>query len=157
MPSVWSASIHIAVLGLMLLAAPVVNAETLEQEMSSREFERAGLEKLTPEELAFLNAFLGRKAETTEESFGKEQVEQRQIVRQKREPAEFETHIVGEFRGWDGATVFRLANGQIWQQRIKSKYRFRATDPAVTLVRGRFGYYLKLQDSGRQVAVKRLK
>jgi hypothetical protein len=28
----------------------------------------------------------------------------------------FRTHIVGEFKGWTGTTIFRLENGQIWTQ-----------------------------------------
>lgn len=31
-------------------------------------------------------------------------------------PAVIETKIDGEFEGWDGETIFKLANGQIWQQ-----------------------------------------
>jgi hypothetical protein len=27
-----------------------------------------------------------------------------------------ETQISGEFKGWDGETIFKMMNGQIWQQ-----------------------------------------
>ena len=31
-------------------------------------------------------------------------------------PSAIETEIEGDFNGWDGETIFKLANGQIWQQ-----------------------------------------
>ncbi len=43
------------------------------------------------------------------------------------------TRIVGEFRGWDGDTVFRLENGQVWRQRLPGQWSYRASDPEVEL------------------------
>src|SRR5690606_4924947 len=40
-------------------------------------------------------------------------------------PAEIiESRIDGEFEGWEGETVFKLLNGQIWQQ-IDGRYKYR--------------------------------
>ncbi|MEM1230431.1 MAG: hypothetical protein AAGI15_07845 [Pseudomonadota bacterium] len=67
------------------------------------------------------------------------------------------TRIRGEFEGWTGKTLFRLENGQIWRQRIGGRYRLRRTAPEVEVFKGRFGYYLKLLETGRQVGVRRVK
>ena len=73
-------------------------------------------------------------------------------------PEQISARLQGEFRGWDGQTVFRLDNGQVWRQRVGGSYRSpRRTDPEVVVEKGRFGYYLKIVESGRTVAVKRIR
>ena len=140
----------------MLASAEVVAAETLQREMSDEQFDRAGLNRLTAEELEYLNRYLQRADVPQEEQFGSEQVETTAAKRQS-EVSEINSSIKGEFTGWEGRTVFRLANGQIWQQRLSGRYRHRATDPEVSITRERFGYYLKIVETGRKIAVKRLK
>ncbi|MBI2260794.1 MAG: hypothetical protein HYU62_03930 [Caulobacterales bacterium] len=51
-----------------------------------------------------------------------------------------ESRIDGEFSGWDGETVFKLANGQIWQQASYDYEYHYAYSPEVFIVRtgGRF-------------------
>ncbi len=143
----------IIIMGLLMFTV-VASAATLEQEMSKREFGRAGLEKLDAEELAYLNRYLGREALEPEVSFGREQLEDAEPVRQFEKIV---ARIKGEFDGWDGHTRFRLDNGQIWEQRVSGTYRHHATDPEVTVERGRFGYYLTITGSKRRVGVKRIK
>jgi len=143
----------IFLVGLSIFTS-VVSAATLEQEMSEREFERAGLDKLTDRQLDYLNDYLGREALKPAQSFGQEQLEEIEPVRQIDN---ITAHIKGEFTGWDGHTLFYLDNGQVWQQRLAAIYRHRATDPEVTIRKGRFGYYLKISASNRQVAVKRIR
>jgi hypothetical protein len=73
-------------------------------------------------------------------------------------PTEINARLIGEFRGWDGKTVFRLDNGQVWRQRVGGSYRSpRLNDPEVQVTKGRYGYYLKIMKSGRSVGVKRIK
>ena len=48
-----------------------------------------------------------------------------------------ESRIDGEFTGWSGETIFRLQNGQVWQQ---SSYAYRykyAYSPRVVIINGR--------------------
>ena len=94
--------------------------------------------------------------QVSEAQFGKEQ------IRIKPEPDSvpdsITAQIIGEFRGWDGNTIFRLDNGQVWQQRVGGSYRGpRRIDPQVVIEKGRFGYYLSLEGSRRSVGVKRIK
>ena len=73
------------------------------------------------------------------------------------EVAELHSYLVGEFNGWDGDTVFRLENGQAWQQ-IDSSYQYaRAERPRVTIRQAAFGsYLLKVEGIGRTVRVRRI-
>ena len=91
----------------------------------------------------------------TAESLGAEQL--RRAKPPKPTVAAINTTILGDFRGWDGKTLFRLANGQVWQQRVRGRYRHRAEAPEVRIERGRFGYYLVVVGTDRQVGVKRVK
>ena len=43
------------------------------------------------------------------------------------------TQIVGKFEGWQGDTIFQLANGQSWQQAEPGVLKYPATDPHVTI------------------------
>jgi hypothetical protein len=132
-------------------------AATLEQAMSEREFRAAGLDRLTPEQLAFLNQYLGREPLPPEKTFGAEHLDATPVTA-ATEGETIEARILGEFDGWTGHTNFPLDNGQIWQQRVRGEYRHKVvTGVAVEIVRGRFGYYLKVTESGRQIGVTRVK
>jgi len=159
----------------------------LEDNMNDVEFRAAGLHKLTDAELAALNRWLNRTAAPKKSSsapdlaapapapapaqstiatpsqppakeiteFGQEQLE---VPVAAEIPTAITARLQGEFRGWDGKTIFRLNNGQVWQQRVGGKYRSPTlVDPEVELVKGRFGYYMEILSSGRSVGVKRIR
>ena len=68
-----------------------------------------------------------------------------------------ESRIAGEFRGWTGDTVFKLANGQIWQQSeigIVSHYTY---NPEVTIYKDGLHYKMLVDGLNRAIQVKRLK
>lgn len=144
-----------SVLMMSCLAGPGIADQPLEEAMTAEEFRLAGLYRLTPQELLALNSWLDRESGTDEKDhFGEEQLPAN-IPDSGEE--EISSSIDGLFEGWSGRTIFRLANGQVWQQRLPGNYRYKAVAPEVILKRGRFGYYLKLVASDRQIAVKRLK
>ncbi|MFZ6695202.1 hypothetical protein ACO0J1_05425 [Stenotrophomonas acidaminiphila] len=63
-----------------------------------------------------------------------------------------ESKIDGEFTGWEGETVFKLMNGQVWQQidgRYKYKYKY---SPKVLLI-NRGGHY-EMQVDGVDTTIK---
>lgn len=108
---------------ILLAAATCAGAQTpsstLEERMSQAEFRAAGLDKLSPQELAQLNSWL--------ETHGGTRVVNRNGFATEfypdsadREPVE--SHIVGVFTGWRGHTVFKLDNGQEWQQAESGRY-----------------------------------
>jgi hypothetical protein len=69
-----------------------------------------------------------------------------------------ETRILPPFTGWSGKTVFRLENGQVWQQRMDGRYEYRGDDLRVLVGRGALGgYRIKLVANGRWIGVKRIR
>lgn len=172
-----------ALVASALLWQPQATAATqLRDEMTAAEFQAAGLDKLTPGELAALEAWLDAReapeappapqeapvapppqVPTPEQAFGSEDVPKPKV--KAGEPAQpedldrIEAHYVGEFRGWDGYTRFPLDNGQVWMQSEPGKFRIRAREnPKVTIVRGLFGaYYLTVEGYGKRIKVTRIK
>lgn len=68
-----------------------------------------------------------------------------------------QARILPPFRGWDGRTIFRLDNGQVWQQRVSGRYTYLGDDTRVEITRNRMGFYeLRLVSENRMVGVKRL-
>lgn len=119
--------------------------------MSDEEFRRAGLDELSPQELEALDAWLIRytavEAEVLQETNEK--------VREARVEHEVVSRIVGDFDGWSGETVFRLENGQVWEQRLDGRYRYRGEpNPQVRIYRNWLGFYrMTVIDTGRTVGV----
>ena len=97
----------------------------------------------------------GSATDTNGSAFGAEQLE---VNRKKvAAQAEIRSRLLGEFAGWKGNTVFRLANGQVWRQAEPGRISFRAVEPMITIRRGSFGTYrLSVEGVRRQVRVKRV-
>jgi len=67
-----------------------------------------------------------------------------------------ETQIDGTFSGWDGETIFKLSNGQIWQQSAYAyTYRY-AYRPKVLIFKTDGGYQMQVEGVDQRVRVKRL-
>lgn len=87
-----------------------------------------------------------------EQAFGME----RQLEQQT--PDEITSRIIGEFHGWNGKTIFRLENGQVWQQSNSGRVVYHANNPKVTIKKGFFGSYrLYVEGLNASVAVRRIK
>ncbi len=143
---------------LATLFAQTVLAQTsfssLEEQMTGKDFEAAGLEKLTPDELAALNAWIRSRSLATLDAPkpGSGAVYTGSAATQSGDTRGFETEqarnadrstitsrIVGTFTGWDGQTVFTLENGMIWEQADKDKFYVKAVEnPVVTIEPGAF-------------------
>jgi hypothetical protein len=68
-----------------------------------------------------------------------------------------ESRVDGEFNGFDGETVIRLANGQIWKQ-VEYWYHYHyAYSPQVLIYRDGAYYRMKVEGIDRAVEVERLK
>jgi hypothetical protein len=95
-----------------------------------------------------------------EDAFGLEDVRERVAAIFQREgerPEAIESRILGEFRGWSGKTVFRLENGQVWQQSERGEFYLPKKDAVAVIERGMLGaYYLKIQGYGSRVRVRRV-
>lgn len=123
--------------------------------MSPAEFEAAGLGRLQPGELEALDAWLLRY------TAGEATIlqETNAAVQAASQDFEIRSRIVGEFDGWDGKTVFRLENGQVWKQRLGGRHRYRGPEmPEVLIDRNALGFYrLTLLEGGRSVGVSRVR
>jgi hypothetical protein len=72
-------------------------------------------------------------------------------------PDAIESRIDGEFSGWEGDTIFKLQNGQIWQQSSYAyKYKY-AYSPKVLIYRSGSGYKMKVEGVDAEIPVVRLK
>lgn len=113
---------------ILLVAATTVGAQspspTLEERMSQAEFRDAGLDKLSPAELAHLNGWLQARGEGKVKYVGADGAPV--FYPDSSARSAVEDHIVGAFTGWRGKTVFKLDNGQEWQQAESGVY---STDP----------------------------
>ena len=148
--------------------------------MTTSQFHETGLDKLSPEELAAFNAWLAAyghapiaapvtapapattpaKAVTaapqvvtaSDVKFGQEMVS----AAEQGQPSRIESRILGTFKGWTGDTVFKLENGQIWQQAGRGFYETRLKDPTVVIKKLAFGYLLTIPGESETVFVRRL-
>lgn len=68
-----------------------------------------------------------------------------------------ESRIDGDFEGWSGDTIFKLQNGQIWQQ-VNYHYRYSYKySPKVIIFRAGSGYKMKVDGVSGEVQVKRIR
>ena len=66
------------------------------------------------------------------------------------------SRIDGEFKGWDGDTVFKLTNGQVWQQDKYGYVYHTAYNPEVIIYKVDFGYEMMVKGLDKSIKVKRL-
>lgn len=68
-----------------------------------------------------------------------------------------ESQIDGSFKGWDGETVFKLTNGQVWQQSSYSYTYHYSYRPTVLIYPTDGGCKMKVDGVSDSIPVKRLK
>ncbi|UYB53426.1 hypothetical protein OCJ37_05630 [Xanthomonas sp. AM6] len=148
-------------------AAQRAVAGDLQTQMSAQEFKAAGLDKLSPQELAALNAWLqGKVAQETAVALEKAKEEGRQevIVKNRgffdfgsQEP--IESTLVGEFTGFSKGRRYVLANGQEWEQtESASLSSVRRNAPKVRIKPGIAGvWYMQVDTYNTQAKVRRVK
>lgn len=137
--------------------------------MGEQEFRASGLHKLSPAELDRLASWLGIYVEkekqaaveaaipSGDESFGLEQVAEKLTRIFRNTPETVESYLPGDFSGWSGRTIFRLANGQVWQQTAPGDFYYRTENPKVIINRGSLGsYLLRIEGKNSSVRVRRI-
>jgi len=118
-------------------------SEDIQQIMSPEEFKAAGLNKLSPEELARLNAWLQGYRQVTEQA-----AEKKATARASRTKLDvLVSRVDGTFDGLTGRTIIRLEDGTVWKQaNADDRYRSKVTDhPAAVVIHGVFGYKMQLE------------
>ena len=118
--------------------------------MTPEEIEATGLRELEPSQLAALSVWLDRYQQA---------VAQRVIESAEEDfspsVATIETRIEGGFDGWVGDTIFRLANGQVWQQVSPSAKYYTAEAPRVTITRS--PYQMHVDGVSIDIEVRRIR
>lgn len=68
-----------------------------------------------------------------------------------------DSQIDEEFTGWDGETIFRLMNGQIWQQTSYSYTYHYDFIPKVLIFRTGGGYIMQVDGIQERIGVRLLR
>jgi len=115
----------------------------IQQMMTPDEFKAAGLGKLSPDELAKLNAWLQGYRQVTEQA-----AEKKASARAERTKMDLiVSRVDGSFNGLTGRTIIRLEDGTVWKQaNSEDHYRTSVTDrPAAAVIHGIFGYKMRIE------------
>jgi hypothetical protein len=66
-----------------------------------------------------------------------------------------DSRIDGEFKGWEGETIFRLQNGEVWQQASSGhKYTY-VYSPKVLIYQSGSEFRMKVEGVDEDIAVQR--
>jgi hypothetical protein len=104
---------------LIATAAIAKEFSSVEEQMSAREFKAAGLDKLSAEELAALNAWIRNNqpaAGGSSVAYDRAADDRTRIGFDDSDARDdISSNIIGEFRGFGTGTTLKLENGQVWQ------------------------------------------
>lgn len=148
---------------LSIAQAADATKQPIQQQMSAAEFRAAGLDKLSAEELASLNRWLGRtiEAETAlAAAAAKKQVEDdnRGFLNFGSEEPVVGT-VTSEFRGFGKGRRYTLDNGQVWEQVDEaSLVGARNPNPKATIKPSLIGntWYMTVEGYNTRAKVKRV-
>ena len=158
---VWNSLMLLALLGFASAASA---QPPIEKQMTPEQFKAAGLDKLSPAELANLNAWLNNtlEVETTKAAtLAKEEVETENrgfLSFGKSDP--IVARITGEFRGFAKGRSWTLDNGQVWEQIDGASLAgVRKTDPQVKITPSLVGnaWYMQIEGYNTRASVRRTK
>jgi len=130
--------------------------------MTPEDYSASGLDKLTDAEREHLSEWVERYREgavigPVVAKRPSQMTEEEKVEAKKARETEIVAKVIPAFTGWSGKTIFRLDNGQVWQQRQPGKVRYAGTDSTVIISQNIMGkYILKHQDTGRAVGVQRV-
>jgi hypothetical protein len=146
-----------AALAVLIAAMPVMAQQfsSLEERMSAADFRAAGLDRLTPQQLQFLDDWLRIHEQVKTVSASGNPV----FYPDNQPRDKFASHLVGHFSGWSGHNMFTLDNGQVWKQAESGAYSCPGVDnPAVTIKPMILGSWLMyVQGCNQSVRVERVK
>jgi hypothetical protein len=91
-----------------------------------------------------------------EAAFGHEDKLSAKVVKIQKVPDQIVSTIAGPFTGWEGKTIFRLTNGQVWRQVDPGVFDVNLKDPEVTITKGLMGaFFLRVKGYGTKIRVVR--
>ena len=145
-----------------------VNAEekkipiVLDRLVSIEQQKTLGLDNLSPEQRAGITRLLletyqlgiqeGRKGTEIPKSRAPETAPAQTVA-----PSAFESQIDGDFEGWEGETIVKLVNGEIWQQTEYHYTYHYAFMPKAIIFKTASGYKMKVDGIDKAIGVQKLK
>ena len=150
---------------IVLALAPCAAAQQqIEQQMSPEQFKATGLDRLSPEQLANLNAWLNGKLEIETAKAAK--TAKQEVVAEHRGFTTFGSsdpitdRISGDFRGFGKGRTYTLDNGQVWEQVDDARLAgAHLTNPQVKITPTIAGnsWYLAVEGFNTRAKVQRVK
>ncbi len=130
----------------------------IEQLMTAQELKETGVSGLTDTQRNTLNMWLNRYSRNLLKLATRNPAEEpaKSTVLSKCSPA-VESTLAGDFEGWSGETIFKLDNGQIWEQAEYAYTYSYSYRPEVTIYQVRGGCRMKVQDEDETILVRRIK
>ena len=119
---------------------------SIQQMMTPEEFSAAGLNKLSPDELQKLDAWLQGYRQVTEQTAEKKATAKASAESHAKMDL-LVSRVDGTFQGLTGRTIIRLEDGTAWKQaNADDRYRAKVTDhPAAAVIHGVFGYKMRIE------------
>jgi len=127
----------------------------IERVMTAKELAETGVSSLAPQQREALNRWLTSFTLRVLKA-GQPHSQSPRPAPSGRSPA-IESTIAGEFHGWEGETLFKLDNGQIWQQAEYDYMYSYSYRPEVTIYPTTGGCKLKVEDEEETIFVRRIK
>lgn len=141
-------AVTLSFLGPVRAAQPELSG-SIQEMMSPEEFKAAGLNKLSPDELQKLDAWLQGYRQVTEQTAEKKATAKAAAESHAKMDL-LVSRVDGTLTGLTGRTIIRLEDGTVWKQaNADDRYRPKNPDhPAAAVIHGVFGY--KMQVEGMQ-------
>jgi hypothetical protein len=119
---------------------------SIKEMMSPAEFNAAGLNKLSGDELQKLDAWLQGYRQVTEQTAEKKATAKAAAESHAKMDL-LVSRVDGSFQGLTGRTIIRLEDGTVWKQaNADDRYRPKVTDhPAAAVIHGVFGYKMRIE------------
>ncbi len=143
------------------------NAADLQQQMSPEQFRAAGLDKLSPAELAALNAWLQGRVEQSISQVREQALEEgrQEVIVRHRGFLSFGSDepivavLPGRFSGFAKGRQYLLDNGQVWEQTDDARLSGASgNDRQVRISPGLMGaWYLQVDGINTRAKVRRVK
>jgi hypothetical protein len=162
---------------LLMASGPLARADFIAT-LPPGEVKRLGLDRLSPEERAAVDAAVEQycqthEAKATQQAAAAAVVEYKarqepaaiaravEVVKQRDEEdriERFKSRVLGRFTGWGGRTYFALENGQLWQQVGSEVYYLSPVEnPEVEFRKASSGHFRLYLSDGTWVTVKRIR
>ena len=149
---------------LPCLAASAVDNQDFDvlKSMSVADFRATGLDHLSDAQIKALDAWFAGYERSHAPCAGTAAPAVAAMATKPAAPTEgndIVAHLDGTFTGWGGTTVFKLDNGQVWQQVDDSVLSTGAIkNPRITISKGLISaYYLSVEGVQDSIAVRRIK